>query len=230
MIRGDRISLAASSEVQSPELIKLMENELRSASLDSHDESAWRIRLSRKSGDLHEGLLESSKHRSSTADNEITEKQNIYSKGNIGIAASYLSVGFGLYFIMTPIQFYMVDTLDATAGQQSVVIGLLSLPWALKVFFGFITDSLPIYGLRRKPYFIIGWLIYAFSNIMLAILVEPSLPFLALFIFLQTCGFVQADVRIHFELLAVYKLFVRLLSYYVFYSTIPFRFAQMQYW
>ena len=73
-----------------------------------------------------------------------------------------------MYFIMTPIQFYMVDTLDASAAQQSVVIGLLSLPWALKIFFGFITDSLPIYGLRRKPYFIIGWSIWTLCNIILS--------------------------------------------------------------
>jgi MFS family permease len=95
---------------------------------------------------------------------------------------------------MTPIQFYMVDTLDASAAQQSVVIGLLSLPWALKIFFGFITDSLPIYGLRRKPYFILGWCFWTLCNVLLAIIVEPSLPILALMVFLMTCGFVQADV------------------------------------
>ena len=48
-------------------------------------------------------------------------------------ATSYLSVGFGLYFILTPLTFYMVDDLNATASQQTVVNGLLSLPWALKI-------------------------------------------------------------------------------------------------
>jgi hypothetical protein len=36
---------------------------------------------------------------------------------NLAIFASYLSVGFGMYFIQTPITFYMVDSLNATPGQ-----------------------------------------------------------------------------------------------------------------
>ena len=52
---------------------------------------------------------------------------------NRAIFASYLAVGFGLFFIQTPIAFYMVDSLNATPGQQSVITGLLALPWALKV-------------------------------------------------------------------------------------------------
>jgi hypothetical protein len=147
-----------------------------------------------------------------------------YALANRGIFASYLSVGFGLYFILTPLTFYMVrnsldcsifflilkmpylnkycssvnysslgflmplpslhfsvyllninltarstyllslsislsvslfltlslspfiqvDELNATASQQAMVTGLLSLPWALKIGCGFLSDSFPI--------------------------------------------------------------------------------------
>jgi len=117
-----------------------------------------------------------------------------YHPKNRAIFSSYFCVGFGLYFILTPIQFYMVNTLSATPAQQTVIQGLQSLPWALKIFCGFVTDSLPIMGLRRKPYFLIGWGIFIICNMVLASFVEPSVGILALFLFLMTLAFVQADV------------------------------------
>lgn len=117
-----------------------------------------------------------------------------YHPCNRGIFASYLAVGFGLYFIQTPIAFYMVDSLSATPAQQSVVTGLMALPWAMKIGCGFLSDSTPIMGLRRKPYFIIGWTIFAICNGILALIGTPDIGILAVLIFLQTLGFVLADV------------------------------------
>lgn len=117
-----------------------------------------------------------------------------YSIQNRCIFASYFAVGIGLFFIQTPIAFYMVDTLSASPAQQSVITGLMSLPWALKILCGFLSDSMPIMGLRRKPYFVIGWGIWILCNSFLAFLGEPDVVMLSAFLFLQTLGFVQADV------------------------------------
>lgn len=117
-----------------------------------------------------------------------------YSTGNRAIFASYLSVGFGLFFIQTPLAFYMVNTLECTPATQAVITGLLSLPWALKILPGFLSDSVPIFGLRRKPYFILGWALFAACNAFLAFSVQPGKLTLAIFLFLQSLGFVQADV------------------------------------
>eukprot|EP00596_Hydrurales_sp_CCMP1899_P003780 CAMPEP_0119054474 /NCGR_PEP_ID=MMETSP1177-20130426/75087_1 /TAXON_ID=2985 /ORGANISM="Ochromonas sp, Strain CCMP1899" /LENGTH=459 /DNA_ID=CAMNT_0007034711 /DNA_START=124 /DNA_END=1500 /DNA_ORIENTATION=+ len=125
---------------------------------------------------------------------EAVKWLNPYALANRGIFASYLSVGFGLYFIVTPLTFYMVNDLHATASQQAVVSGLFSLPWALKIACGFLSDSFPIYGLRRKPYFLIGWSVYIICNLSLAWIRTPSINVLSLFVFLMTMGFVQADV------------------------------------
>lgn len=126
--------------------------------------------------------------------NHIDIYLNPWHKQNIGIFASYLAVGFSMYFILTPLAFYMIDILDATPSQQSIIIGLTNLPWALKFVCGFITDSYPIYGLRRKPYLIGGWILYFVFNALLAMLVTPNIAMVALFIFLQTWAFIQADV------------------------------------
>ena len=117
-----------------------------------------------------------------------------YQPCNVGIFASYLAVGFGIYFLNTPLAFYMVDVLSASPQKQAVVTGLQSLPWALKILCGFVTDSFPIMGLRRKPYFFIGWGIYILCNVILAIIGNPNIGQLAIFIFLMIMGFVQADV------------------------------------
>ena len=46
---------------------------------------------------------------SKTEEEEEADKWlNPYALANRGIFASYLSVGFGLYFILTPLTFYMV--------------------------------------------------------------------------------------------------------------------------
>ena len=108
-----------------------------------------------------------------------------------------------------------VNELNSSPAQQSVVMGLLQLPFALKLFCGFLSDSTPIYGKRRKPYFLIGeniqildyichsintssdsigWLTYVICNIILAVLGSPTIVELAVFIFLAGMGFIQADV------------------------------------
>jgi MFS-type transporter involved in bile tolerance (Atg22 family) len=90
--------------------------------------------------------------------------------------------------------FSQVNDLNATATQQAVVNGLMSLPWALKIGCGFLSDSTPIFGLRRKPYFIIGWGVFVLCNVILAALKTPSIGALSLLSFVMTLGFVQADV------------------------------------
>ncbi|OQS03906.1 folate-Biopterin Transporter (FBT) family, partial [Thraustotheca clavata] len=46
---------------------------------------------------------------------------------------------------------------------------LLSLGWCVKVFFGMLSDCFPIFGYRRKPYILIGWITTAALLVILAI-------------------------------------------------------------
>lgn len=154
---------------------------------ESQASRAERVSLSRS-------LLDTKDDGNDDGNDAYIEMLDPYSPPNRGIFTSYLAVGFGLFFVLTPVTFYMVDDLDSSPAQQAVVLGLLGLPWAFKIFFGFITDSFPIRGQRRKPYYFIGWGIYVLSNVILAMLGEPDIAMIALFIFLMTMGFVQADV------------------------------------
>ncbi|EQC39547.1 hypothetical protein SDRG_02983 [Saprolegnia diclina VS20] len=46
---------------------------------------------------------------------------------------------------------------------------LMSLGWSLKVFFGMLSDCVPIFGYHRKPYILIGWILTAVLLIIVAL-------------------------------------------------------------
>ena len=70
----------------------------------------------------------------------------------------------------------------------------MSLPWSFKILYGFLSDSCPIMGLRRKPYFLLGWSMFVASNLILAALGEPSIQAVAGLMLLQTVGYLMSDV------------------------------------
>ena len=71
---------------------------------------------------------------------------------------------------------------------------IVAVPWCFKVFYGFLSDCLPISGMRRKPYFMTGWLVYILSNLILALTPNPSVGMCILLVFTQTAGYMLADV------------------------------------
>lgn len=71
---------------------------------------------------------------------------------------------------------------------------VMAVPWCFKVIYGFLSDCLPIHGSRRKPYFVTGWIIYIVSNLVLMITPIPSIQLTILLVFLQTVGYMLADV------------------------------------
>lgn len=117
---------------------------------------------------------------------------------NIALPLSYLLVGT-LQGLSTGVMTIFLLQINATEAQQSSILSLRSLPAAFKVLFGFISDSYPIFGYRRKFYMLIGWIISSLSMISLSILQysgsrSNSIPAIALFYFLFGFGFWFADV------------------------------------
>mmetsp|Transcript_11523 Transcript_11523/g.14959 ORF Transcript_11523/g.14959 Transcript_11523/m.14959 type:complete len:517 (-) Transcript_11523:204-1754(-) len=119
---------------------------------------------------------------------------NTWHPANIAIPLSYFCVGFALNFLTTPTTYYMVHILDASAAQQSVVRTMQSLPWSFKLAYGFLSDCVPINGMRRKPYFILGWTIYIVCHLSLAALITPNIQWLTFLLFLGTVGYMMSDV------------------------------------
>ena len=97
-------------------------------------------------------------------------------------------------FLSTPVSYYLVDSLDASAAVTNTYAALTYLPWCLKVFFGLFTDSVPVAQQHRKPYFVLGWGLTVVSYLWLAAYGEPSEVQVNALSFLATLGYLATDV------------------------------------
>jgi hypothetical protein len=88
-------------------------------------------------------------------------------KDNLAIPLCYLTVGL-LQGLSGPfINVYPLD-LGATEAQQVTISCLRGLPASFKILFGFWSDTMPLWGYRRKSYMAIGWGICSLSMCCLA--------------------------------------------------------------
>ena len=86
-----------------------------------------------------------------------------------------------------------MGTLNAEPSAQNTIAILQSLPWTLKLVFGFISDACPIAGMHRKPYLTIGALLYSAAFIMFALVEKDSFVFLSISTFLGTVGLLSSN-------------------------------------
>lgn len=68
--------------------------------------------------------------------------------------------------------YFLKDQLGLAPAEQAALMGITTLPWVIKPVYGFLTDGLPIAGLRRKPYLIIAGLLGSAAWASLATVVE----------------------------------------------------------
>jgi Na+/melibiose symporter-like transporter len=126
--------------------------------------------------------------------NPKDEPTNLWHRYNFAIAMTYLSVGIADSFITTPLNVYMVETLNAQPKMQSVIGILQTLPWSMKLFFGFLSDTCPINGMHRKPYLTIGSLLYSLPYMLYALFGQHDVILLAISVFIAMLGLIQTDV------------------------------------
>jgi len=97
-------------------------------------------------------------------------------------------------FVNTPLNIYMVETLNAEPQMQNTIGILQTLPWSMKLIFGFMSDAFPMFGLHRKPYLTMGALLYSTAFILYAVCRIEHVAWLAICIFVATVGLIQMDV------------------------------------
>lgn len=105
----------------------------------------------------------------------------------------YLFLGFSFQFPSVAMRYWMMDTVQVSPAQMAAIFGVVSIPWCLKPLFGFISDSKPIYGYRRKPY-----MIFAAYTSSLMWIILPFCPHdefvITLVMTLSSAGMCFADV------------------------------------
>jgi hypothetical protein len=93
---------------------------------------------------------------------------------NLAVPMCYFMVGLVQGITYPLINVYPLD-LGATEAQQATIWFLKGLPSCLKIFFGFLSDNVPIFGYRRKPYMLLGWTISIASMLVLFLSSDLSL-------------------------------------------------------
>jgi folate/biopterin transporter len=93
------------------------------------------------------------------------------------------------------ISFFLKDQLALSPTQVAALMGVAMLPWVLKPIFGFVTDGLPIFGYRRRPYLVLSGLLGTAAWLSLATFVNtPELATAA--ITLTTFSVALSDVLV----------------------------------
>lgn len=72
------------------------------------------------------------------------------------------------------VSFFLKDDLGLTPAQVSALMGIAALPWMVKPVFGFISDGLPLFGYRRRPYLILSGLLGTAAWVALATVVDSA--------------------------------------------------------
>ncbi|MGI2906937.1 folate/biopterin family MFS transporter [Tolypothrix sp. VBCCA 56010] len=72
------------------------------------------------------------------------------------------------------VSFFLKDELLLSPAQVAALMGIVAIPWVIKPLFGFISDGLPIFGYRRRPYLVLSGILGAISWVSLATIVHTA--------------------------------------------------------
>ncbi|ETL46420.1 hypothetical protein L916_03690 [Phytophthora nicotianae] len=79
------------------------------------------------------------------------------STDSIGLLFQYAAVGINYGLLPATVYPFLQQYLNATGSQVTTAATLVILPWSFKVFYGILSDCVPLWGYRRKVWMLIGW-------------------------------------------------------------------------
>lgn len=91
----------------------------------------------------------------------------------LAILVVYLVQGI-LGLARLAVSFFLKDDLSLTPAEVSALMGLAALPWVVKPLFGFLSDGLPIFGYRRRPYLILSGFLGTIAWLAMALWVKTG--------------------------------------------------------
>jgi len=190
--------VAGDEEDQGPKIVGLAADEQEEADADvkSDKETATMLSSSDSEGNNDSAAIEAvEKPGSSTSTASVKEEKNPWSVPYIGIPINYFSVGIilgGSVSVLYPI---LIIQNGVTSSFYSAASSLVTLFWSYKIIFGIICDCFPIWGLKWKPYIILGWGLCAAMLVVLAGLGKGVSPTnLVVMLTFANLGYVAADV------------------------------------
>lgn len=95
------------------------------------------------------------------------------SPDNVAVAMVYFVQGV-LGLARLAVNFYLKDDLHLDPAEAAVISGFSALPWLIKPLYGFISDSVPLFGYRRRSYLVLSGLLGALSWSLMATFVDSK--------------------------------------------------------
>lgn len=89
--------------------------------------------------------------------------------------------------------FYLKDDLHLSIAQSSMLASVSIIPWSVKPLYGLLSDRVPLFGLRRKPYLFLSGLLGAAGYFSMATWVNTFMGALVATL-VSALGFALADV------------------------------------
>lgn len=96
----------------------------------------------------------------------------------LGLVSQYAAVGLVYGVLPSTITPFLTYYLNMEGTATTSARALISIPWSLKVFIGILSDCVPIFGFRRRPYMVMGWTVTVLSLMAMACspLGDPYFP------------------------------------------------------
>ena len=92
------------------------------------------------------------------------------------------------------VTFYLKDKLKLEPAQVAALAGTQNLPWLIKPVYGFLSDSVPVLGYRRKSYLIMCGVLGAASWLVLYVSETPGVELLLCCTVLSSATIAMSDV------------------------------------
>ncbi len=86
---------------------------------------------------------------------------------HIPLLLFYLCLGFTFQFTSVAMRYWMMDTVKVQPSQMAAIFGVAAIPWCLKPIYGFVSDSYPLFGYRRRSYMVISSFVSSYMWMLL---------------------------------------------------------------
>lgn len=113
------------------------------------------------------------------------------------VMASYgMNQGMGGALLRVATEYYMKDVQKVQPSESQVYSGIIGIPWIIKPIYGILTDVLPLFGYRRRPYFILAGMIGVVSMLLISFHEKLHIAFALIILTAGTTGVAMGDVTI----------------------------------
>jgi len=85
------------------------------------------------------------------------------------------------------INFLYKDDFHMTPASVAMTVGIINLPWTFKPFYGMLSDSVPLFGMRRKSYILVFSFLAFISWFCLAFVVKEVFLGVIVLLCIQLC-------------------------------------------